>query len=82
MANCANVWDADTWNIFVCMYESGHSEEHGECIESGTDAWPTVLALWSDSPESPVWTDVTYSSETITYCTDSALKIDLPVPNA
>jgi len=71
------MWDTDGWNIFVCMYEKGHSDEHGECIESSDESVSTVLALWSDSPEEPVWTEVSYSSEKIMYVTDPTLKVDI-----
>lgn len=61
MTTCANVWEADDWNNFVCSRHEGHSGLHHEVILSDLpnppeyDQESATMAIWSDSPEKPVW---------------------------
>lgn len=62
MAICANVYDADGWNIFVCSEKEGHSGLHGEAVMSGLsqdDHETYVLAVWPDNAGNvPAWYEV------------------------
>jgi hypothetical protein len=74
MTVCANAWNADEWNTFVCSRQTGHDGPHNEVILSdmpGYDQERATVGTWSDYPELGVWYT---NAEKDTFCFDPMLS--------